>query len=280
MKGKTVVVTGASSGIGKVSAVELARRGARVVLVCRDRARGETALAEVKQAGAAELVIGDLSVQADLRRVAAELNQLDRIDVLVNNAGILMMERRLTSDGIESTFATNHLAYFLLTELLLDKLKAAGPSRIVNVASNGHFRARRLDLDNLQTASKFSGFDVYCASKLCNVLHTYALARRLSDEKSPVTANTLHPGAIASNWGQTDGTRWFKIMMKLGKPFLLSTEDGAKTQIYLASSPDVANVSGKYFYKCRIGKSSQTSHDVELQEKLWALSARLCGLPS
>jgi NAD(P)-dependent dehydrogenase (short-subunit alcohol dehydrogenase family) len=272
VKGKNVVITGASSGIGKVTAVELARLGARVHLICRDRARGEAALAEVRAAGDAELVIADLAVQSEVRAAAEALAKLDRIDVLVNNAGLILMERRLTSDGIEATFAVNHLAYYLLTHLLLPQLKNAAPSRIVNVASNAHFRGR-LDLDAAIEGKNFRGFDTYCASKLANVMWSYALARRL--EGSGVTCNSLHPGAIGSNWGQTDGTRWFRFMMKLGKPFLLDVNQGAATQIFLASSPEVDGTSGQYFYKKLLAKSSARSHDRDAQEALWSRSAQL-----
>jgi NAD(P)-dependent dehydrogenase (short-subunit alcohol dehydrogenase family) len=274
VKGKNVVITGASSGIGKVTALELARLGARVHLICRDRARGEAALAEVRAAGDAELVIADLAVQSEVRAAAQALAKLDRIDVLVNNAGLILMERRLTADGIEATFAVNHLAYYLLTQLLLPQLKKAAPARIVNVASNAHFRVRgQLDLDAAVEGKNFRGFDTYCASKLANVMWSYALARRL--EGSGVTCNSLHPGAIGSNWGQTDGTSWFRFIMKLGKPFLLDVNQGAATQIFLASSPEVADTSGHYFYKKRVAKSSPRSHDRDAQEALWSRSAQL-----
>src|SRR5262249_44029048 len=157
-------------------------------------------------------------------------------------------------DGLETTFEVNHLAYFLLTELLLDKLKASAPARIINVASNGHFRSRLTleGVDDLPKGTKFSGFEAYCDSKLCNILYTFELGR--GPEGRGVAAICLHPGAIASNWGQTEGPRWFRFLMKLGKPFLLSVDEGAQTQIFLACSPEVANVSGKYFAKSRVGK--------------------------
>ncbi|MFO0661190.1 MAG: SDR family oxidoreductase [Polyangiaceae bacterium] len=278
MSGKTVVVTGANSGIGKVTALELAKMGADVVMISRDRTRGEEALADVKRESGSSnvrLFLADLSSQADIRRVAAELLEaLPRIDVLVNNAGLILGERKLSADGLELTFATNHLGYFLLTHLLLDRLKASGPARIVNVASEAH-RAGKVDLDDLQSERGFSQIGVYGMTKLCNILFTYELARRL--EGSGVTANCLHPGAIATGFGQS-GNAFMRFVMKLGKPFILTPEKGARTQIYLASSPEVEGVSGKYFDRCKPRKSNAQSYDVTVAKKLWEASERLCGI--
>lgn len=275
MQEKTVVVTGANQGIGKAAAVALAAKGARVILVARNREKGERARAEVDAAGAggAELVVADLSSQAEVRRAAAEIKaKHDRLDVLVNNAGVFVPERHTTADGLEETFALNHLGYFLLTRELLDLLKESGPSRIVNVSSEAH-RGARMHWDDLQfERTKYGGFKVYGQSKLANVLFTYELARRLEGTK--VTANCLHPGVIGSGFGQTYGGA-MSVLVKIARPFMLTPEEGARTTVHLASSPDVEGVSGKYFSKCKPVRSNPLSYDEQSQHKLWALSEEL-----
>jgi NAD(P)-dependent dehydrogenase (short-subunit alcohol dehydrogenase family) len=276
MQGKIVLVTGANQGIGKATAIGLARQGARVVLVSRNADKGRAALADVRAASAtgdAQLIVADLSSQADVRRAAAELRTHHaRLDVLVNNAGVFVPARHETVDGLEETFAVNHLAPFLLTTELLDLLKASAPSRIVTVSSEVHSGAK-MAWDDLQFATqRYGGMKAYGQSKLANVLFTYELARRL--EGSGVTANALHPGVIASGFGQTyPGAMSFFV--KVARPFLLTAEEGAKTSIYLASSPAVEGVTGQYLSKCKPVKSNAVSYDEASQRKLWALSLEL-----
>ncbi len=275
MQGKTVLVTGANQGIGKATAIALAAKGAHVVLVARNADKGRAALAEVKAAGSrgAELIVADLSSQEQVRRAAAELKSNHaRLDVLVNNAGVFVPERHTTVDGLEESFALNHLGYFLLTRELLDVLQAAPEARIVNVSSEAH-RGARMRWDDLQfERTPYRGFKAYGQSKLANVLFTYELARRL--EGTRVTVNCLHPGVIASGFGQTYGSA-VSVLVKLARPFLLSTEEGARTSVYLASSPEVAGVTGKYFSKCKPVESNAVSYDVQSQQKLWSLSEQL-----
>jgi NAD(P)-dependent dehydrogenase (short-subunit alcohol dehydrogenase family) len=276
MEGKTVVVTGANQGIGKATAIALARKGVRVVLVARDPKKGQAALGEVRAAsprGDAELLLADLSSQAEVRRLAAEVrSRCPRLDGLVNNAGLIVPERRTTVDGLEETFAVNHLAPMLLTIELLDLLKKSGPARVVTVSSDMH-RGAHICWDDLQFTSRpYKSFKAYGQSKLANVLFTYELARQL--EGTRVTANTLHPGVIASGFGQTYPSS-LAFFIKFARPFMATPEEGAATSVYLASSPEVEGVSGKYFTKCRAVRSSGLTYDEASQRKLWALSLDL-----
>src|ERR1051325_9742402 len=275
MSGKVYLVTGANSGIGKETALALAKMGARVVMVSRDRARGEAALQEIKQQSgntALELMLCDLSSQKPTRQFADEFKAThDGLDVLVNNAGVSLRKRTLTADGIEATFAINHLGYFLLTHLLLDLLKRSAPSRIVNVASDAHAYGK-VDFENLQGQKKYGGARAYANSKLENIIFTYELARRL--EGTGVTVNCLHPGAV--------GTNIFSALPKfveaMIKWFTLSPAKGAETSVYLAASPDVESVNGKYFVKKAVAKSSESSYNKEVARRLWDVSAQLTGL--
>lgn len=273
MNDKTVVVTGANQGIGRVTAKGLARMGARVALVCRNAEKGQAVVREIEaQGGAAHLVVADLSIQDEVRKAGRELREkYETIDVLVNNAGVLVTERRVTKDGIEETLALNHLAYFLLTHELLEPLTKAKSARIVNVSSRAHLRAKP-NLDDIQFSRGYSMITAYSHSKLLNVLFTYELARRL--EGSNVTANCLHPGVIASGFAQTYGG-FVATLAKLARPFLMTTEEGAKTQIYLASSPEVEGVTGRYFDRCKAVRSSSASYDVDTQKRLWVISEKL-----
>jgi len=279
MQGKTVLVTGASSGIGKQTALALARDGAEVVMICRDRTKAEAAVAEIRAAvpdAKLDMLYADLSSLAEVRRVAAEFRAKHaRLDVLVNNAGAVIMERIVTADGFEKTFATNHLAYFLLTQELLDLLKASAPSRIVNVSSEAHRRAH-LDLDDLNKEKHWAGFQAYCDSKLMNILFTRQLAKRL--EGTGVTVNALHPGVVSTGFGQGEATGWFKWGIKLAKPFFISAEKGARTSVWLASSPDVAGQSGGYYDKCKLRETTRQAQNMELAQKLWDVSAKLVGV--
>ncbi len=276
--GKTCVVTGANAGIGKETAIGLAREGALVIMVCRSRERGEKALAEVEEATGSrtvELLLCDMAAFASMRELSEEIHaRHDAVHVLVNNAGAILGGRELTVDGIERTFQINHLGYFVVTHLLLDLLRASAPARIVNVASTAHRRAQ-FEFDNLQGERKYRDLSAYSRSKLYNIAFTYQLARRL--EGSGVTANCLHPGVVASNFGLSASPA-FRTLVRMGRPFLISPERGARTSIYLASSPEVEGVSGEYFDKCRPVRSSEVSYDVASQERLWEISAELTGL--
>jgi len=276
MQGKTVLVTGANQGVGKATAIALARKGAHVVIVSRNADKGRAALAEVQAASPqreGELIVADLSSQAEVRRLAAEFrSRHSGLDVLVNNAGVIVPERHTTVDGIEETFAVNHLAPMLLTLELVDLLKASAHARVVTVSSEAH-RGASMHWDDLQFRShKYRSFKAYGQSKLANILFTYELARRL--EGTGVTANALHPGVIGSGFGQTYPGP-LSVLVKLARPFLLTPEEGAATSVYLASSPEVEGVTGQYFSKCRPVRSNAVSYDVASQRKLWALSAEM-----
>jgi NAD(P)-dependent dehydrogenase (short-subunit alcohol dehydrogenase family) len=279
MRRKTVLITGANQGIGKATAFALARQGAKVVIVSRNGEKGRSAAAEIGAASgfeAVDLIVADLSTQAAVREVAAEFrSRHERLDVLVNNAGVFVPKRQVTSDGVEETFAVNHLAYFLLTRELLGTLKASAPARIVNVSSDAH-RHGKMHWADLQFESHhYSAWRAYAQSKLANVLFTYELARRL--EGTGVTANALHPGVVASGFGRTyPGS--MALLYKLGGPFMLTPEQGAQTSICLASSPEVEGTNGKYFARSRPAKSSALSHCEASQRKLWALSERLVAV--
>ncbi len=275
MDGKVCIVTGASTGIGRVTALELARQGAHVVLVCRNREKGESAIAEIQEKTGStktELLLCDMSSQKDIRRAAAEfLGKHDRLDVLVNNAGAINDKYEKTVDGLELTFATNHLGYFLFTELLLETLKKSSPARIVNVASDAH-KAGKMNWDDLQLEKGFSGWAAYAQSKLANILFTFELARKL--EGTGVTANCVHPGVVASGFGQNN-KGIIKMFYSVAAPFLKSNEGGAKTQIYLASSPEVEGVSGKYFANIKPLNPSARARSNEDAKRLWDVSEKL-----
>ena len=275
LQGKICLVTGSTSGIGKVTARELANKGATVVLVSRSRAKGEATQAEIKQATGnqqVELLVADLSVLENVRRLAAEFQQTyPHLHLLVNNAGCAYPTRTITSEGFEATLAVNYLAPFLLTELLLDTLKASAPARIVNVSSAQHASAS-MEFDNLQGEKKYANLRNYGQAKLALLLWTYELARRL--EGTGVTVNALHPGVIASNFvdGMNGSAAW---AMKLLKPFLLTVEQGAQTTLYLATSPQVEGVTGKYFVKSQEKQSSSRSYDQTVGSRLWKVTEQL-----
>jgi retinol dehydrogenase-14 len=279
MNGKVVLVTGATNGVGKVTALELAKMGASVVITGRNREKTRLTASEIRlKSGnpSVDCLVGDLSSLAQVRQLAAGLRQkYDRLDVLVNNAGAIFARRYVTVDGYEMTFAFNHLAYFLLTNLLLDMLKASAPARVVSVSSRSH-RMAQLDFDDLQTTHySYGGYKAYGRSKLANIMFTYELARRL--EGSGVTANVLHPGSVNSGFGKNN-RGVMKLAMKIVNRFQLSPEQGAQTSIYLASSPEVEGVSGKYFVDSHPVPSSAASYDEAAQKRLWEVSAELTGL--
>ena len=279
MVGKTVLVTGATGGIGKATAVGLARLGARVGITGRDIARAEAAAADIRATSnnaAVDAFAADLSSQTEVRRLAREVLDLyPRLDVLVNNVGGFWTHRHVTADGLEHTFALNHLAPFLLTKLLLDRLKASAPARIVTVSSGAH-TAGRIDFDDLQAERKYSGQRAYNASKLANVMFTYELARRL--QGSGVTATVLHPGVVSTAFGAEDQAAFFTILSPLIRPFMKTTAQGAATSIYLASSAQVEGLTGQYFANSKPKNSSKSSYDDDASRHLWQVSANLVGL--
>ncbi|GHO77888.1 short-chain dehydrogenase [Ktedonobacter sp. SOSP1-85] len=279
MSGKICIVTGANSGIGKVAARELAKMGATVVLICRSRDKGEAAQQEIKAASgsnAVDLLLADLSSQQSIRQLVEQFKKrYTQLHVLLNNAGAMFPSRRESVDGIEMSLAVNHIAPFLFTNLLLDTLQASEPARIVNVNSGAHFSGK-INFDDLQSQKKYGGLDLqaYSQSKLANLLVTYELARRLKD--TSVTVNALHPGFVATNISQNAAPGPLKPFMSVVGRFMgINVEAGAKTSIYLASSPEIEGVSGKYFVKCAPVTSSKLSYDEELQKRMWEVSEEL-----
>jgi NAD(P)-dependent dehydrogenase (short-subunit alcohol dehydrogenase family) len=279
MAGKVVLVTGGTGGIGKATATGLARLGARVGITGRDRARAEAAATDIRSTSgnpAVDVFVADMSAQAQVRRLAHEvLDAYPRLDVLVNNVGGFWNTRRVTADGLEHTLAVNHLAPFLLTNLLLDRLRASAPARIVTLSSGAQAMGR-IDFEDLLGARSYSGQRAYNQSKLANVMFTYELARRL--EGSGVTATVLHPGVVRTAFGAEDPARWHRVFLPVVRPFMESPERGADTPIYLASSPEVVGVSGRYFANRKPKRSNRTSYDTAAQARLWQQSAELVGL--
>ncbi|HEV8714921.1 MAG TPA: SDR family oxidoreductase [Candidatus Binatia bacterium] len=278
MRGRVCVVTGASSGIGKAAARELARTGATIVLVCRNAQRAEAARAGIRTATGNEtldVLLADLSSQAEIRRLARELlARYPQIHVLINNAGVLNRQRTTTVDGIETVFAVNHLAYFLLTHLLLERLIISEDARIINVASAAHYWGN-LDFNDLQNVRRYRALQVYGQSKLCNILFTRELARRIVG--TGVTVNCLHPGGVATGLGWNNGW-WAVLIAKALQPFFRTPEQGADSVVYLATAPAAAAVSGKYFYNRREIQPSPAAQDDEAAKQLWQISAELTGI--
>jgi NAD(P)-dependent dehydrogenase (short-subunit alcohol dehydrogenase family) len=275
MKGKTVVATGATSGIGEAAVLELAGLGARIVIVARDEARAQATMRKlgVKAPGLDHRMhLADLSSTAETRKVGAAIAASEpRIDVLINNAGALFSERRVTPEGLELTFALDHMAYFVLTDALRDKLVASAPARIVSTSSNAHEGAS-LDFADLQSAKTYGGLKVYGRSKLANILFTRELARRLAG--TGVTANCLHPGVVATRFGSSSGG-FAGLVIPLLRPFFLAPEKGADTIVYLASSPEVANTTGEYFVKRKIAAPSAAARNDAAAKRLWEASETL-----
>jgi retinol dehydrogenase-12 len=279
MVGKVVLVTGATAGIGQIAARELARKGATVVVVGRSLERCRSTVDMIRQAtgnSSVDFLVADLSSQADVRKLADEFRaKYDRLDVLLNNAGAFFSKRSETIDRIESTFGLNHLGYFLLTNLLLDTLKASSPSRVVSVASAAHRMVWKIDFDDIEGKKKYGGWHAYSQSKLANILFTAELARRL--EGTGVTANCLHPGFVASNFTAGNGSMGW-MMRRVASVFAISMENGAKTSIYLASSPEVEGVTGRYFAKQKVANPTNAAKDEAAASKLWDLSEAMTGL--
>jgi NAD(P)-dependent dehydrogenase (short-subunit alcohol dehydrogenase family) len=278
MHGKTVVITGATSGIGEVAALELAAKGARIVFIARDSGRGEATRAKLdaKAPGLLHKVhYADLSLIAEQKRVAAAIAASEpRIDVLINNAGATFAQRQVTAEGVELTFALNHLSYFVIAAGLRERLQGSAPARIVSTSSDAH-RGMNLDLDDLQSARRYTGIMAYGRSKLENILFTRELARRLSG--TGVTANCLHPGVVATRFGHESGGV-LQSLLKAVQIFAISPEKGAATLVYLASSPEVAHVNGEYFYKNKIAKTSGAARDAALAAELWQKTVELTGV--
>src|SRR5215204_6047846 len=278
MGGKTVLITGGTSGIGKATAVALAAMGANVVVVGRNSERGEAALEEIRAQGhseSVELMLADLSVQSEVRGLAEEfLERHDRLDVLVNNAGLVQSKRTETPDGIETTLTINHLAPFLLTNLLLEVLKESAPSRIVTVSSEAR-RGAKIDFGDLQSVRRYRGFGVYGMTKLANILFTYELAERLRG--TGVTANCVHPGPVNTNFGMNN-RGLMVLLFRAFKPFMRTPEKGADTLIYLASSPEVEGTSGRYFSDRKVISTFEEPHDMHTQKRLWEESEGLTNL--
>ena len=277
MSGRVCIVTGANSGIGKNVARALAGSGATVVMVCRDRKKGEEARDEIYAARkdqSIELMFADFSSLDSVRKLASDFRKThDRLHLLVNNAGLIIGKRTLTADKLETTFQVNYLSHFLLTNLLLDTMRASAPSRIVNISSAAHFRGH-IDFDDLQGDGHYSAIKSYSQSKLAQVLFTQELAKRVNGYG--VTVNCVHPGAVRTNWGDEAGL--LGIGIRIARPFMISSEKGAETPLFVATSPDIEGVTGKYFSKNKVTKSSQESYDESTSKKLWDISMELSGL--
>jgi len=283
MQTKTILITGATAGIGEVAALELARQGATVVGIGRNPAKCAAVATRIRTETGnpnVDFLLADLSVQAQVRHVAAEFQQTyERLDVLINNAGAFFFERQVSAEGIEMTWALNHLNYFLLTHLLLDRLKASAPARIVNVASDAHERGK-LNFADLEGKQKYRSFGAYAQSKLANLLFTYELARRLAG--SGVTVNALHPGFIASNFAMDNFRGWRRplgwLFRGVQRFTARSPQQGAATILYLATDPAVATISGEYFINQQLAQSTPASHDTQVAQRLWTVSEQMVGV--
>ncbi len=277
MEGKVILITGGTSGIGKAAATALAAMGAEVVVTGRNRERGQAAVEEVRHRSGNErvsLMLADLSVQAEVRRLAEDFRERhDRLDVLVNNAGLIQSRRTETPDGLEMTIAVNHLAAFLLTNLLLDLLKNSAPSRVITVSSEAR-RGASIDFDDLQSERRYRGFPVYGMTKKANILFTYELAERL--EGSGVVANCLHPGAVSTNFAQNNRGP-IALFFRLFKPFMRSPEQGADTLVYLASAPETGELNGKYLTDRKEVSPAEPRNEAA-QKRLWEVSEELTNL--
>lgn len=281
LTGKTILLTGGTNGIGKVAALELAKQGAEIVLVGRNPEKTDQIVQRIKTESGnphIDYLVADLSSMQQVRELGQKfLQKYPHLHVLVNNAGAIFANRTLTVDGYERTFALNHLAFFLLTNLLLDRIIASAPARIVNVSSDAHEGAT-MDFDDLQNQHHYGygGYRSYGQSKLANLLFTYELARRLAGAR--VTVNAVHPGSVATGFGENNRGA-MRVGMRIFHQFSLTPEQGADTLVYLASSPEVEGITGKYWTKCRAVKSSPVSYDEADQKRLWSISAQLTGLP-
>jgi NAD(P)-dependent dehydrogenase (short-subunit alcohol dehydrogenase family) len=284
MKDRICMITGANSGIGKVTALELARMEGHIIMVCRNKAKGldvQRTIVESTGNPDVELMIADLASQESIRQLVKKFHErFDKLHVLINNAGTMTKNRIETVDGHETTFAVNHLAPFLLTNLLLDTIKASAPSRIITVSSGMHHRVT-INLDDLQGVRNFKNMNAYSMSKLANIIFTYELHHRLRAAGiNNVSVNAVHPGFARTNLGKNGtSTLLQRVGLALVHPIIgISAEKGAETSIYVASSPEIETVSGKYFAKKKVAESSPLSHDRSLQKQLWEISAKLTDL--
>ena len=279
VKNKNILITGATSGIGRSTAIALSSMGARVIFIARNKDKAEVLLKELNcnTENKAAYIIADLSSQDEVKSAAKEyLNMNISLDILINNAGLINLKRRETVDGFEETFAVNHLAYFSLTNILIDKIKESKSARIINISSGAHQFVSRLNFDDLQSEKNYKPFKVYSYSKLANILFTRKLSEVLKNDN--ITVNCLHPGVVATGFASQNDSKIQKLLFKLSKPFMRSSNKGAETSIYLSSSDEVSDVSGKYFYNSKISKISSGASNKEDAEKLWEISMELTGL--
>lgn len=282
MQGRVCLITGASNGIGKAAAIGLARMGASLVLLCRDRDRGETAMAEISRRsgnGDTDLLVADLASLRQVREAAnAFLDSGRPLHVLMNNAGAIHMERSVTEDGVETTFAVNHLGHFLLTTLLMGRLRESGPARIVNLSSEAHrigYGDGRIAFDDLMGERRYGGWKAYGQSKLANILFTRELARRLNPTE--VTANAMHPGVVASQFGLNNRTGWMPWLQTLYRPFARGNEKGADTAVWLAAAPEIEGVTGEYFKDRKVRTPAPQALDDQDAARLWQVSVKLAS---
>ena len=279
IKNKNILITGATSGIGRSTVLALSSMGASVTFIARNKDKAEILLKELnkKSQNKAAYILADLSSQKEVKSAAKEYLKMNRpLDILINNAGLINLKRRETIDGFEETFAVNHLAYFSLTNLLIDKLKESESARIINISSGAHQFVKRMNFDDIQSEKNYKPFKVYSYSKLANILFTRKLSEILKDDN--ITVNCLHPGVVATGFASQNDSKFQKFLFKLSKPFMRSSNKGAETSIYLSSSEDVSDVSGKYFYNSKVSKISSGASNEEDTERLWRISMELTDL--
>lgn len=282
MKNKTILITGASSGLGLQAAKELSGQGHEIILLCRNQEKGNAAVSDIQSFSGnnkIHLYTADLSVHTSVAEVAGKIKKdFTKLDVLLNNAGAVFDEFKLSADGLEMTIANNHFNYFWLTHYLLDLLKNAGNARIVNVASDSHYKAKNIDIESFTQKKKYFVLSAYEQSKLANVLFTYSLAEKL--QPFGITVNALHPGFVYTPIGSKNGNAFFGMVWNTAsKLFGKKVEDGAQSHIYLAGSEEVNGITGKYFHNCKAKPSSAISYDQRLQNLLWKESERISGFP-
>ena len=278
IKNKNVLITGATSGIGEATAIDLAKKGANIFFIARNNLKAQNLSDKIEfiSRKRPKFFIADLASLKNIKESALEFISLDiPLHVLLNNAGLINNNRKETVDGFEEVFSINHLAYFYLTHLLLDKLKEGTPSRIINVSSGAHAFVKGFNFDDVNSLKEYKPFKVYGYSKLANILFTKKLSQVLENEN--IIVNCLHPGVVGTGFGQNNGI-FSKILFNLSKPFMRSSEKGAETSIYLCSSPDISDVSGQYFYNCKIAKTTSWANNQEDADRLWDLSKELTGI--
>jgi retinol dehydrogenase-12 len=278
-EGKIVLITGATDGVGKQTALQLAKKGYCIVIMARSRERAEKTKTEIIQATGnkqIDYILADLASLRQVRKAADEFNaKYPRLDILINNAGLVMADKQITKDGFEQSFEVNHLAPFLLTHLLLDKIRLSAQGRIINLSSEGHKMAK-FDRDNFNAEKGYGSVAQYCFTKLCNLYFTYSLAERLKGTN--ITVNAVHPGVVKSSFGSEMDKGWIKPLFAIGRLFMISVEKGAATSVYAASAPELSNVTGRYFKNSKEARSTPLSHDKKNQEILWEYSLDKCGL--